>query len=71
MNIDKSIEELITATFTDAYKAGFDHGVKCDRDEIENLNNTASAIRMFDYHLEHHIRNSAERYVMNKLKGEQ
>ena len=60
--------EVIREVFKHAYKSGFDHGLKCDKSEIESINRTATSIRLFDYQLECHIRAAAERYVHQKAQ---
>ena len=62
---------VIKQTYEDAYKAGFNHGLKCDKSEIEKLNGTYSGIRMFDYQIEHYIRDAAERYLRQKAQENQ
>ena len=59
----KHDDELTRQTFRDTYKAGFDHGLQCDKNAIEKLNGTSSSIRIFDHQLEHYINDVAERYL--------
>ncbi len=60
--------EVIERAFVTAYKSGFDHGLECDKAEIESANRTSSAIRVFDYQLQHMARSAADQYIRQQAR---